>query len=255
MVVVRQEDLFGDVCWENASSVLRLRLDESSSPSSAVVGLRYPLAEAHNCSFAVTSDTGALVVVVRLLNLRRDRNGTCLDYVALEEGPRRPLIFKNRRCALEGAEARHAVARGVVHVHLSVTPPVDLGYTGVNIAFTAAFLEGEYARRCDSSDMFRCATGGVCISQEWTCNGINNCGDDSDEPRHLSSEHCLAGVKPEYVWGPVLFSAILLLFSGVIAYVVLLAVYRARVSLGARTGSTSALARTPSSEEDADVAI
>lgn len=64
----------------------------------------------------------------------------------------------------------------------------------------------------------------------------------------------MAGVKPEYIWGPVLFSAILVLFSGVVAYVVLQAVYRARVSLGpgARTVSTSALARTPSPEANID---
>ncbi|XP_075534878.1 uncharacterized protein LOC142570374 [Dermacentor variabilis] len=134
--------LFGDVCWPNGSSVLWLHRGELPS---AVVGLRYPLETAHNCSFAVASDSGALIVVVRLLDLRRGLNGTCLDHVALEEGPGgRPLIFDGPRCWAKQGDVMHALARGVVHVRLSVTPPVERVYRGLNIAFTTHF-HGECA--------------------------------------------------------------------------------------------------------------
>ncbi|KAH7962496.1 hypothetical protein HPB52_016530 [Rhipicephalus sanguineus] len=135
--------MFGDVCWSNGSSVLWLRRSELPS---AVVGLRYPMETAHNCSFAVASDSGALIVVVRLLDLRRESNGTCLDHVTLEEGPGgRPLIFEGPRCSSKKGDVMHALVRGVVHVSLSVTPPVERVYRGLNIAFTTYF-HGECPR-------------------------------------------------------------------------------------------------------------
>lgn len=233
--------LFGDVCWANASSVLRLQRGDSSS---AVVGLRYPLDTAHNCSFAVTSDSGALIVVVRLLNLRRDHNGTCLDHVRLEQGYGQPLIFEGPRCAAEKGGRMHALARSVVRVRLQVTPPVKRIYTGLNIAFTT-FYQGN---RCESGEMFRCATNGdVCIPRRWTCNGINNCGDNSDEPRHLSSEPCR--VDPEDIWGPVVFTTLLVAFLSVLLYVIVHDICKARVSLSTTTSSTSSSTDTSTSSD------
>ncbi|XP_077512353.1 low-density lipoprotein receptor-related protein 3-like [Amblyomma americanum] len=233
--------LFGDVCWTNASSVLQLQRGDSSS---AVVGLRYPLETAHNCSFAVTSDSGALIVVVRLLNLRRDPNGTCLDHVTLEQGPGHPLLFEGPRCSTVKGDTMHALARGVVRVRLQVTPPVERIYTGLNIAFTT-FLQGNH---CDSRDMFRCASGDdVCIPRRWTCNGINNCGDESDEPRHLSSEPCR--VDPGSIWGPVVFTTLLVAFLSVLLYVAVLDICMARVSFSTTSSSTTSSTDTSASSD------
>ncbi|XP_075747381.1 low-density lipoprotein receptor-related protein 3-like [Rhipicephalus microplus] len=247
--------MFGDVCWSNRSSVLWLRRGELPS---AVVGLRYPMETAHNCSFAVASDSGALIVVVRLLDLRREPNGTCLDHVTLEEGPGgRPLIFEGPQCSPKRGDAMHALVRGVVHVSLSVTPPVEGVYRGLNIAFTAYF----HGNLCDSEDMFRCSAGkDVCIPRRLTCNGINNCGDDSDEPRHLSSEPC--SVDPESIWGPIVFCTILVVFTGIVIYVIVLDICMARVSFSTSTTTTDGddsgsgdTALTPSPEVDSDQAV
>lgn len=223
--------MFGDVCWPNGSSVLRLRRGELPS---AVVGLRYPLDTAYNCSFAVASDSGALIVVVRLLDLRRESNGSCLDHVVLEEGPAgRPLIFDGPQCWSKKGDVMHALVRGVVHVHLSVTPPVERAYRGLNIAFTSYF----YGNQCNSEQMFRCAAGkDVCIPRRLTCNGINNCGDDSDEPRHLSSEPCR--VDAEDIWGPIVFCTILVIFSGIVLYVIILDIFMAHMYFSASSTST-----------------
>ncbi|KAL1417000.1 hypothetical protein MTO96_027215 [Rhipicephalus appendiculatus] len=260
--------MFADVCWSNGSSVLWLRRSELPS---AVVGLRYPMETAHNCSFAVASDSGALIVVVRLLDLRRESNGTCLDHVTVrvcfkywrKDRVAVPLIFEGPQCSSKKGEVMHALVRGVVHVSLSVTPPVERVYRGLNIAFTTYF----HGNLCDSEEMFRCAAAkDVCILRRLACNGINNCGDDSDEPRHLSNEPCR--VDPESIWGPIVFCTILVAFSGIVVYVIVLDICMARVSFSTSSsvsGDTTSTdgddsgsgdtALTPLPEVDSDQAV
>lgn len=46
---------------------------------------------------------------------------------------------------------------------------------------------------CDKDTQFSCKNG-KCIAKLWSCDGDNDCGDDSDEPAHLCrQQNCTAG--------------------------------------------------------------
>ncbi|KAM7302873.1 hypothetical protein ISCGN_018381 [Ixodes scapularis] len=231
--------LFQDLCLPNASRILHLGERESS----AVVGLAYPLSQAHDCTLTVTSHNKAIIVVVRLLNLKRTDAG-CEDYVKFERGPGEPFLFDRPRCQLFKNDTAFGLVEGPVTVRFTVTPPVHRRYTGLNIAFTT-YYKGD---ACNSDKLFMCSAKSVCISKEWTCNGINNCGDNSDEPRHLSAEPCQ--LSPDYFWGPLVFSIILLAFSSILIYVVVFDIYKARLNFGNRNDSLASSALLQTHEED-----
>ncbi|XP_064467340.1 uncharacterized protein LOC135378283 isoform X2 [Ornithodoros turicata] len=158
---------------------------------------------------------------------------TCDDYILVEGGKSDTFQYNRPWCTLRNNESNYDMVEGDVRVYLSVSPPFSSKYTGVNIAFTT-YRRGD---ACDERVMFTCASSRVCISKQWTCNGINNCGDDSDEPKQFTTEGCR--MDPEYVWGPVLFTTILVVFVGVLVYVVVFDIFKSRVSLSTDMNSSS----------------
>ena len=74
---------------------------------------------------------------------------------------------------------------------------------------------------CDKDTQFACKNG-KCIAKLWSCDGDNDCGDDSDEPAHLCRRVGDCGTRgtrcgfPRGVgfWAPVWESVALLAATG-----------------------------------------
>ncbi|XP_077514779.1 uncharacterized protein LOC144125345 [Amblyomma americanum] len=160
------------------------------------------------CSLTISAPwADGLLFVVRMLNMRWDAT-RCLDYMKLSDNER---VLLAPLCTARAIGSRFVAMREnriTLEVVTSNSPP-SANYTGLNILFTGYVSRS----RCSPNNMFPCLESKVCISKALFCDGIDHCGDGSDEPDDCESidQHTWIEWAPMLCWISVysLFSAVL----------------------------------------------
>ncbi|XP_075747579.1 uncharacterized protein LOC119166800 isoform X1 [Rhipicephalus microplus] len=187
-----------------------LELSDSSVNSAVELTLsRHPPYPGNSrCSLTVSAPwADGLLFVVRMLNMRWDVT-RCLDYMKLVDNER---VLLAPLCTSRAIGSRFVAMREnritLVVVTTKSTPSGN--YTGLNILFTGYVSKN----RCSPNDMFLCMESKICISKALFCDGIDHCGDGTDEPEDCESRNRRTWIE----WAPLLsWLSVYGLFSAVL---------------------------------------
>lgn len=187
-----------------------LELSNSRANSAVLLTLsqHLPYQGHFHCALTVSAPwADGLLFVVRMLNMRWDAT-RCLDYIKLSDNER---VLLAPLCTARAIGSRFVAMREnriTLEVVTANSPP-SANYTGLNILFTGYVSRS----RCSPNNMFSCLESKVCISRALFCDGIDHCGDGTDEPDDCESidQHSWIEWAPMLCWISVysLFSAVL----------------------------------------------
>ncbi|KAL1444263.1 hypothetical protein MTO96_029947 [Rhipicephalus appendiculatus] len=187
-----------------------LELTDSSKNSAVELTLsRYPPYPGDSrCSLTVSAPwADGLLFVVRMLNMRWDAT-RCLDYMKLVDNER---VLLAPLCTSRAIGSRFVAMREnrITLVVVTTKSAPSGNYTGLNILFTGYVSKN----RCSPNDMFLCMESKICISKALFCDGIDHCGDGTDEPEDCESRNRRTWIE----WAPLLsWLSVYGLFSAVL---------------------------------------
>ncbi|XP_064455774.1 uncharacterized protein LOC135366787 [Ornithodoros turicata] len=194
---IKETDLYKSVSLnefcsgtDSARGVLQ---NTSSFPSSAIVwATQQRMRSLHKgvCGYEISSagNTG-FIVTAEQMNLRKGLfNETCIDYV--RAGNDYPSVGKNGiRCGKVTEEDNvHWTAGRLVRISLVTGTPVSVFIEENILRLVVTSYTDAIDGKCPDRG-FRCDNN-RCIFFRYTCDGVNNCGDNSDES-HFGSSACL----------------------------------------------------------------